>query len=97
MVGSHFALQAGEEAFQFLLRLQPACRDVRDRQKAQIPHPLRRCDPHFECFAGQECDRNLGPLGDDIGRFFEVRHVFGRHFDGIVVEHSAHWLVLHRF
>src|SRR6266478_5957436 len=43
MVGSHFALQAGEEAFQFLLRLQPTCRDVRDRQKAQIApaSPLR--------------------------------------------------------
>src|SRR6266446_1487622 len=92
MVGSRFALQAGEEAFQLLLRLQSTCRDVRDRQKAQIARPLRRCDPQFERLAGQECDRNLGSLGDDIGRLLEVRHISGRHLDRIIVQQSAHWL-----
>jgi hypothetical protein len=72
-------LQAGEELLEFVLGLQPPCREVRYGHEAQFPYRFGRGNPHFQVLIAQEGDVDSRAQGNERSRLDERRDVFAGH------------------
>jgi hypothetical protein len=77
--GAHVC-QALEELFEIALRCQPARRDVRHRDEAQVPGGLGRRHPHLQVLVAEEGDVDTGAGRNLVFCLDEGGNVLAGHF-----------------